>query len=157
MENCNLLWCPQQDRTHPKELPTQICSRAIPCAHESAGHLLCQDHFALRYIYKISRLIKNLEAYTPWAPALYNTSEKGLLWVVSNIGTKAIDNASKVIVEAAYYLCCCHSRPKSTQNLGKRRMEQLPSEFTKLHIIHVGLISYRNDRPIFVSYHVRMT
>jgi hypothetical protein len=45
-------------------------------------------------------------------PALYNASKKGLLRVVSNIWTKAINDLSEVVVGTTNDLGLCHSQSK---------------------------------------------
>jgi vancomycin permeability regulator SanA len=53
------------------------------------------------------------------APALYDAGKEALLWVVSDVGSKTVDNVSKMIVETTHNLWYCHSRLEILQDLGE--------------------------------------
>jgi hypothetical protein len=75
-------------------------------------------------------------------PSLDNTSYETLLRIVSNVGAEGVNGTTKMPIAATDNLWCTHTLVKTIEDLCKRCLKELPTEFEKMAIPLVFLLRY---------------
>ena len=73
---------------------------------------------------------------------LNNVAEKSLIWVVSDVWTKTVDNSVKVAIRAYDELRLSHSRLEAFKDCLKRQVEKLAAKIPELSIIGVLFVGW---------------
>jgi hypothetical protein len=76
-------------------------------------------------------------------PALYNGGKKCLLWIISNVSTKAIDGLPEVSIRTMNNFWNGHSSFEWLEDFGKGQMEELVLEFSEMHIFFILFVHYQ--------------
>jgi hypothetical protein len=107
-----------QGRIHPIKYPVRIRSRALLYARANVAHQQQLD--SLRYTYKTSQIsVARTRNNLPCTPSLYDAGKESLLRIIRNIWSKAIDNSSKMTIEALQNLRSCHPRFERLKDFGQ--------------------------------------
>lgn len=94
--------------------------------HRVIDNELCTFIFHTHQIYILKR-----KHFILWTPVLDNAYEKNLLWVVHDVGAKAIYNASKMSIWILENFRLCHAWFEGEKNFFKRCVKHLPAEILK--------------------------